>query len=82
MTDPVAINSSNANDNKNQQVETSKLLFPTKAAKSTRCVIRLFALRIAHSDENWKIQAIFSEKMKYDFEKIDIKASTQVSRYI
>lgn len=79
MTDHVAINRSNANDT---PVENSKPFVPTKAAKSTRCVIRLFALRIAHSDENWKMQAIFGEKMKYDFEKIDILASTQVSRYI
>ena len=86
MTDSVAINSFNAEDNKNQLVEApveiSKLLVPTKAAKSTRYVIRLFALRIAHPDENWKIQAIFDEKMKHDFEKIANLAPTQVSRYI
>jgi hypothetical protein len=86
MSTLTAINGSDEDDDNYYRAEAttaaSEPSAKTQAAKSITCVIRFYVLRHADPNENWKVQAVFGEKIKYEFEKTDMFVSAQVSRFI
>jgi hypothetical protein len=86
MNRPTITNGSDRDDNGHYHADayiaTPELSAETHTVKFTPCTIRFFVLRLADPNEDWRIQALFGDQMKYEFKKTTILAPAKVSKFI